>query len=62
MRISFLKAAIKRIPPLAQRPLDSKILPQHRREGWPFLELISFGHSPSHETIGMIINIILVDE
>ena len=43
MRISFLKAAKKIIPPLAQRPLDSKILPQHRRKRWSFMELISYG-------------------
>jgi hypothetical protein len=35
MRVSFLKAATKIIPPSAQRPLDCKILPQHRRKRWP---------------------------
>ena len=43
MRVSFLKGATKIIPPLAQRPRDSKILPQHMRKGWPFPELISYG-------------------
>jgi hypothetical protein len=43
MRVSFLKAATKIIPPYAQRPLDYKILPQHRRKRWLFMELISYG-------------------
>jgi len=43
MRVSFLKAATKILTPYAQRPLDFKILPQHRRKRWPFMELSSYG-------------------
>jgi len=43
MRVSFLKATTKMIPPYAQRPRDSKILPQHRRKRWPFIQRVSYG-------------------
>jgi len=33
IRVSFLKGAIPLEAGLAQRPRDSKILPQHRRKG-----------------------------